>query len=304
MQTLFCLVKRNLKIFFKDKGTFFYSLITPVILLVLYGTFLGDVYKQSFLSSMPSEFTCDDSLIDALVISQLVSSLISVISVTICFTSILIMISDKANNIINDFNITPVNKKVLSLSYFVSSFITSLIMSFSCMILCFIYIVFNGWFLYFKDVLNIILDVILLTLFGTSFASVLASFLKTNGQANALGTIISSGYGFVGGAYMPVYTFSNVVKNIIMCFPGLYGTSLIRNHVMHGAFDKLIDKGLPLERVEGIKDAIDCNLYFEGTKVETFAMYLIIIGVTLLFLTLFILLTNLKFKKTKKKMSY
>ena len=39
--TEFCnLTARNCKLFFKDKGVFFTSLITPLILLVLYATFL------------------------------------------------------------------------------------------------------------------------------------------------------------------------------------------------------------------------------------------------------------------------
>ena len=37
------LTKRNIKLFFKDKGMFFTSLITPVILLVLYATFLAGI---------------------------------------------------------------------------------------------------------------------------------------------------------------------------------------------------------------------------------------------------------------------
>ena len=44
MTPFFSLVKRNTKLFFKDKGMFFTSLITPVILLVLYATFLAGVY--------------------------------------------------------------------------------------------------------------------------------------------------------------------------------------------------------------------------------------------------------------------
>ena len=40
MRTLTILIKRNVKLFFKDKGMFFTSLITPIILLVLYSTFL------------------------------------------------------------------------------------------------------------------------------------------------------------------------------------------------------------------------------------------------------------------------
>ena len=43
MKTFFALTKRNIKVFFKDKGMFFTSLITPVILLVLYVTFLAKV---------------------------------------------------------------------------------------------------------------------------------------------------------------------------------------------------------------------------------------------------------------------
>ena len=35
LRILFTLVKRNIKLYFKDKGVFFLSLITPLILLVL-----------------------------------------------------------------------------------------------------------------------------------------------------------------------------------------------------------------------------------------------------------------------------
>ena len=48
MNDLKALIKRNTKLFFKDKGTFFTSLITPLILLFLYVCFLGNVYRDSF----------------------------------------------------------------------------------------------------------------------------------------------------------------------------------------------------------------------------------------------------------------
>ena len=48
------LIKRNCKLYFKDKGMFFSSMITPVILLVLYITFLAKVYRDIFMSGMPS----------------------------------------------------------------------------------------------------------------------------------------------------------------------------------------------------------------------------------------------------------
>ena len=46
MKTVGALMKRNVKLFFKDKGTFFTSLITPMILLVLYATIFKNASAQ------------------------------------------------------------------------------------------------------------------------------------------------------------------------------------------------------------------------------------------------------------------
>ena len=73
MTGLWNLIKRNCKLFFKDKGMFFSSLITPVILLVLYATFLASVYRDSFASAVPQGITIDDKLLNGIVAGQLVS---------------------------------------------------------------------------------------------------------------------------------------------------------------------------------------------------------------------------------------
>ena len=62
--------------FFKDKAMFFTSLITPLILLVLYATFLAKVYRDSFTASSAIEFS--DKIIGGVVGGQLVASLVSV----------------------------------------------------------------------------------------------------------------------------------------------------------------------------------------------------------------------------------
>ena len=53
MRTLITLIGRNRKLFFRDKGMLFSSLITPIILIVLYATFLAKVYKDSFTTNLP-----------------------------------------------------------------------------------------------------------------------------------------------------------------------------------------------------------------------------------------------------------
>ena len=78
MTALLYLIRRNTKLYFKDKGLFFSSLITPLILLVLYATFLANVYRDSFVSALPEGMQVADSLIDATVGGQLISSLLAV----------------------------------------------------------------------------------------------------------------------------------------------------------------------------------------------------------------------------------
>ena len=95
-KTLTKLIKRNIKLFFKDKGMFFVSLITPAILLVLYATFLGNVYRDSFLMAVPEGIVVADSIVNGFVGGQLASSILAVCTVTIAFCSNMLMVQDKA----------------------------------------------------------------------------------------------------------------------------------------------------------------------------------------------------------------
>ena len=70
MKGLPALVWRNTKLFFKDKGMFFTSLITPLILLVLFVTFLGNVYRDSLdmtVADVPGVSELPESLVEGFV---------------------------------------------------------------------------------------------------------------------------------------------------------------------------------------------------------------------------------------------
>ncbi len=300
MRTFLALTKRHIKVFFKDKGLFFSSLITPIILLVLYSTFLAKVYKDSFIQGLGG-FEIDEKLIDGTVAAQLFSSLLAVSCVTVAFCSNIIMIQDKNDGIRSDFIVSPVRKSTMGLSYFAASLLSTLIVSFTATIACFIYIsIKNCWYMSFADVMLIIIDVVLLTTFGTALSSIVNVFLTTNGQAQAVETIVSAGYGFLCGAYMPIKSFGDGLRNALMFLPGTYGTSLIRNHSLNGVFAEMENVGFPPEVMNGIKESIDCRLNFFGTNVEQWVMYLVLIGSVVLLIGIYILLNVLK-REAKRK---
>ena len=292
-------VKRNTKLFFKDKGLFFTSLITPLILLVLYATFLAGVYRSSF-ESILSQFGApvEDDLINGLVSGQLVSSLLAVSCVTVSFCSNMLMVQDKVSGAHKDLMITPVKRSKLALSYYVSTTISTLIICFLALIASLIYVAISGWFISVSDVLLLVLDIFLLVTFGTALSSVINYFLSSQGQISAVGSIVSSCYGFICGAYMPLASFGDGLRSVLMFLPGTYGTSLVRNHAVSGVMNEL-SKKLPLEAITGLKDSIDCNLYFFGARVDTAVMYAVLIGSIAILLGAYIIINKLS--KAKKK---
>lgn len=299
MKTLSILIKRNVKLFFKDKGLVFGSLISPLVLLLLYVTFLGNIYKDSFHTNMPQG--TPESLVNAVVGGQLLSSLLAVSCVTVAFCSNMVIVRDKVTGALNDFNVSPLNRATLSVSYYVATVITTLLICLFAMGCCFIYLAFSGWYLLFTDVLLLIVDVFIMTMFGTAFSSIIYMFLTSEGQISATGTIVSAAYGFVCGAYMPINSFSDGLQNSMMCFPGTYGTALLRNHSLGGAFKEMENIGWGEEIIDGIKKSIDCKLTFFGNDVPIFAMYAVILLTALVLLAVYVLLNVLIYSKGKKR---
>lgn len=304
MTELKALTKRNIKLFFKDKGLFFTALITPLILLMLYVTFLGNVYRDAFVMAFEQAglgIKIPDRLIDACIGGQLMSSLLAVCCITVAFCSNMLMVNDKVNGAANDLKITPLKSSTMALAYYISTAFSTLIICFTATASCMIYLSFVGWYLSLTDVVLLLLDVFLLSMSGTALSSIINIFLSSQGQISAVGSIVSSGYGFICGAYMPISQFPEILQKIIVFLPGTYGTSLLRNHAMGGAFREIAAIGVPDDVIDGIKATVDYNVSFFGNKVDIPTMYLVIGGSCILFLGVYILIHIAHSKKRLTK---
>ncbi len=298
MKTALILTKRNIKLFFKDKGMFFTSMITPLILLVLYATFLSNVYRDAFVASCPPDFAVSEDLINGLVGGQLFSSLLAVSCVTVAFCSNLLMVQDKVSGARGDLTITPVKHSSLALGYYSASAASTLIICLVTVAAGCIYLSQIGWYLSATDICMIVLDVFLLVMFGTAFSSIINYFLHSQGQISAVGSIVSSCYGFICGAYMPISSFSEGLQNAISFLPGTYGTALLRRHSMRGVFAEMEEIGIPKSAIDGMMDSVDCNIYFFDKQVSEATMLLILGGTVLLLIGAYILI-NYLFRKKK-----
>lgn len=299
MKTMRALLARNTRLFFKDKGMFFTSLITPLILLVLYVTFLGNVYRDSFQSAIPAGLLLPEKLMNGFVGSQLLSSLLAVSCVTVSFCANMLMVMDKTSGAVRDLTMAPVRASTLAIGYYLATLGSALLVNFVALGVGLLYLAKVGWYLSLADVVWMILDVVLLVMFGTALSSIVNSFLSTQGQISAVGTVVSAGYGFLCGAYMPISNFSLGLQHFLGFLPGTYGTVLLRRHTMAGVFAEMGALGIPSEILEGLRDGVDCNLYFFGKAVGQGTMYGILAGTVAALLALYVLLHMLQQRRKR-----
>ena len=292
MRTVAALMSRNRKLFFKDKGMLFSSMITPVILIVLYATFLAKVYKDAFLSSLPSVVQVSDKLLNGTVAAQLAAALLSVSCVTVTFCVNLTMVQDYASGARKDFFVSPVKKSVIYLSYFLSTALNSLLVNGLALALCLGYIYKMGWYMSLPDLLWVIFDEVVLVLFGCALSGIICYPLKTQGQMSAVGTIVSAGYGFVCGAYMPISNFDSGLQKVLSYMPGTYGTSLLKNHMLNGIFEEMAKEQFPQEAVNAIRASLDCSPSFRGNVVSTNQMIGIMVASAVIFGIIYLVLAS------------
>ena len=274
--TLLSLIKRNIKLFFKDKGLVIGALVGPIILIVTSNKIINDIVN-----------------------GELISSILAVSCITVSFCSNFLMVRDKVNNARSDLLVSPVKSYVLALAYYIATVISSLTICYIALGISLVFVAFSHWFFTASSLLMLLLDVFLTVLFGTALSSIINFFLTSEGQISAVGTIISAGYGFICGAYMPINSYNSGLKNVIMFTPGTYCTSLIRNHSLAGAFKEMSD--WPIEAIKSIKDGIDCNLYLFDKQISIAGMYGIVLITILVLITIYIVINIVNGRKCKTR---
>lgn len=297
---LWALVQRNIKCYFNDKFLFLVSLMTPMILLLLFVTFLRGVYIDSLYSIFDMfEFSPDNSrVVEGFAGAWLLSSILSVCSVTVAICSNAVMVSDKVEGSVNDFRVAPVKGVTLTISYFIANFIVTLIVMLTVTVIGFIYLAAVGWYLTATDVLMVLVDIVCCVLFGSLLAGVIESFISSQGGLSALSALVSAMYGFICGAYMPLSQFDEGMRNVIGVLPGTYGVGILRKQLMTSYVEKFGEIGLVPDGKAALMDGFDGNLYVAGTQIPLWGMYVILLGTCAI---LFVAYVSIVIIKNRKK---
>ncbi|MBO4846454.1 MAG: ABC transporter permease [Lachnospiraceae bacterium] len=299
------LTKRNILVYFKDKQSVVFSVLTSIIVFALYLLFLKGTFVDaidSVVSGVPLlKARISDADLDTLTNITLLVGILGTAMITVPFNCLTTVVSDRENNVDQDILATPVSRGQIILSYFLASSISAILMTGFIMTVGLITLRISGD-LHMKagSVLGAYLVIILGCVSSTALFMNIVLFFKTSSASGAFFGILSAVAGFVIGAYIPISQFSESVQSVCNVFPASHTTMLLRNTLMNGILDHIdsniggVDGGL---FVNSVRDVYTFNACMFGKNVDVKGMILYILFIAVISIVSMIILYSKKYKR-------
>ena len=247
------IISRNLRLFFRDRLNVFFSLLSAIILFALYTLFLGNLQTSGLQESFPDATSAE---IKAFVDSWMFAGIVGMTSITTGLGALGVLVEDAASRRFRDFLVSPIRRGQIVAGYLLAALVVALLMTMIVLVISLIYLwLVDGVVLPPPAVLRIVGWVALSGAAFTALSAFIASFLSSQGAFSALSTIVGTILGFVAGAYIPVGSLPDAVREVINALPFAQSSMVLRREFTHGTLDTLTG---------GVAEASDSIATFYG----------------------------------------
>ena len=255
MRGILGFIKRNLLLFFKDWQSILFSLLTSIIVLVLYLLFLKGTFVSAIQSAMEQypglASMVPQKDIDMFANLFLLSGILGSAMISVPFSCITVLVKDRANKVDYDILATPMKRGQIIFAYFVSAVLTSILLNSIILAVGLIGIRMQGnMYLNISQVVKAFSVVALGSISASAIFMIVVLFFKTVRACEAFFGILSAASGFVIGAYIPISQFSNEVQTVCNLFPASQITIMLRNILLNRLLDHIntslqgVDQGM------------------------------------------------------------
>ncbi|MCR4740936.1 MAG: ABC transporter permease [Lachnospiraceae bacterium] len=300
------LTKRNLLVYFKDKQSIIFSLLTSIIVFALYLLFLKSTFTGAIdgaLNAFPFiRERIGSSDLDMLTDIILLAGITGSAMITVPYNCLQTVVNDRENNVDRDILATPVKRWQIVLSYFSASGISAILMNGIILTLGLIILGSNGnLHMGVMDLIRVYLVVAMGCLSSTALFMMIVPFFKTSSACGAFFGILSAVSGFVIGAYIPISQFPDKVQTICNIFPASQVTILLRNALLNGVLEN-IDRGIGgIDEgafVSSIRDIFNFRASMFGRTFEPGMMCMYVTAVFVFSLAVMMVLYSKRYKKS------
>ncbi len=273
------LIKRNLKLFFKDKTVVMFSLLSTLIVLGLYITFLGRLtFKE--LADYPD--------VDILTGAWVMSGILAIVPVNSSLGALSAMLVDKEKGTYEDLIMTPLSRLQIIGGYVFSTFLITLILSVIVLIATEIYLVsLGGTLLSLGALIDILFKIILNTLIATLILFCISLFFKSLNAYSLFNSILGTLIGFLAGILIPIGGLSSAFQTVVKVFPFSHSASMFRKILMEEPIKTVFEWAEP-STVQNFRQTMGIDLMFNSSPITDSAsiLYLLILGVVCLVISI------------------
>ena len=244
MRGILGFIKRNVLLFFKDWQSILFSLLTSIIVLVLYLLFLKGTFVSAIQRAM-EQYPGLASMVPQKDIAMfanlfLLSGILGSAMISVPFSCITVLVKDRANKVDYDILATPMKREQIIFAYFVSAVLTSTLLTDIILAVGLIGIRMQGnMYLNASQVVKAFSIVALGSISASAIFMIIVLFFKTVSACEAFFGILSAASGFVIGAYIPISQFSNEVQTVCNLFPASQITIMLRNILLNGLLEHI-----------------------------------------------------------------
>ena len=299
------LIKRNLLLFFKDWQSILFSLLTSIIVLILYLLFLKGTFVSAIQSAM-EQYPGLASMVPQKDIAMfanlfLLSGILGSAMISVPFSCITVLVKDRANKVDYDILSTPLKREQIIFAYFVSAVLTSILLNSIILAVGLIGIRMQGnMYLNISQVIKAFSIVALGSISASAIFMIVVLFFKTVSACEAFFGILSAASGFVIGAYIPISQFSDGVQTVCNLFPASQITIMLRNILLNGLLEHIntslpgVDQGM---FVLSLKEYFTFQAKLFKGYLDMNKMLGYILGVILLCIVAQIMIYSVSYKK-------
>ena len=237
--TLGILVRRHLRVFFRDRLTVFFSLLAPVSLWVLFVLFLRKQEANIVQTAIPGSSSADAyGLIDAWVFA----SIVTLAAFTGPLGILNSFVNDRMTGRFSDYLVAPVKRWQLGLSYVISTVIVSFVISILFLICGQLWALgFGQATMSVAQVGKALWAIALACVVFSTFNTLIVTLLGSQGAFNGYSITMGSAMGFLAYCYVPPSGLSTPINNVLGVLPFAETAALIRNPMMAPATDRILD---------------------------------------------------------------
>lgn len=268
---------RSIKLYFRDRASVFFSLLSVFIVIGMYVLFLGNAYANQFEGTPGGKHMID---------SWIMAGLLAITAFTTTLGGIGVIVDDKAKKISKDFYSSPISRGSIIGGYILSAFIIGCIMSLVTLALTQAYFLMTGEaMLGWIQMLKAIGILFLSSFSAVSLFTFFTMFIKTQNAFSSFSILFGTIIGFLTGSYIPLGEMSAGVQKAVMLFPAAHTSSLLRKIMMAAPMEKIFTD-VPELIVNQTRGFLGVDFYWNSAQIPEWVSLVYLVGTGLIFFLL------------------